>query len=87
MGELDAFGKPKRKTTSKPALTKGKRAATAELKQRRETGGGRRRCPGRRRPRRARRPEARRGGQGVGGDVCEAGLWGDFRGGVSRLEA
>ncbi len=36
MGELDLFGKPKRKTTSKPALTKGKRAATAELKQRRD---------------------------------------------------
>ena len=36
MGELDAFGKPKRKTTSKPALTKGKRASTAELKQRRD---------------------------------------------------
>ena len=36
MGELDAFGKPKRKTTSKTTLTKGKRAATAELKQWRE---------------------------------------------------
>lgn len=33
MGELDAFGKPKRKTTSKTILAKGKRAATAELKQ------------------------------------------------------
>lgn len=33
MGELDLFGKPKRKTTSKAALTKGKRAATAELKR------------------------------------------------------
>lgn len=33
MGELDLFGKPKRKTTSKAALTKGKRVATAELKQ------------------------------------------------------
>ena len=32
MGELDAFGKPKRKTTSKTTLTKGKIAATAELK-------------------------------------------------------
>ena len=30
---------------------------------------------------------ARRGGQGVGGDACEAGLWGGLRGGVSRLEA
>ena len=87
MGELDAFGKPKRKATSKPALTKGKRAATAELKQRREARGGRRRCPGRRRPRRARRPEARRGGQGVGRDAREAGLRGDLRGGVPRLEA
>lgn len=27
------FGKPKRKTTSKTTLTKGKRAAAAELKQ------------------------------------------------------
>lgn len=36
MGELDAFGKPKRKTTAKTTLTKGKRAATAELKQWRE---------------------------------------------------
>lgn len=36
MGELDLFGKPKRKTTSKTTLTKGKRAATAELKQRRD---------------------------------------------------
>ena len=33
MGELDAFGKLKRKTTSKTTLAKGKRAATAELKQ------------------------------------------------------
>ena len=33
MCELDLFGKPKRKTTSKAALTKGKRAATAELKR------------------------------------------------------
>ena len=87
MGELDAFGKPKRKTTSKTTLTKGKIAATAELKQWREARGGRRRCPGRRRPRRARCPEARRDGQGVGGDAYEAGLRGDFRGGVSRLEA
>lgn len=44
-------------------------------------------APGRRGPRRARRPEARRGGQGVGGDAREAGLRGDLRGGVPRLEA
>lgn len=36
---------------------------------------------------RARRPEARRGGRGVGRDAREAGLRGDLRGGVPRLEA
>lgn len=35
-GELDRFGNPKRKTTSKTTLIQGKRAATAELKQWRE---------------------------------------------------
>lgn len=34
--ELDGFGKPKRKATSKTTLTQGKRAATVELKQWRE---------------------------------------------------
>ena len=33
------------------------------------------------------RPVARRGGQGVGRDAREAGLRGDLRGGVPRLEA
>ena len=54
---------------------------------RREARGGRGWRTGRRGPRRARRPEARRGGQGVGRDAREAGLRGDLRGGVPRLEA
>ena len=54
---------------------------------RREARGGRGRRAGRRGPRGARRPEARRGGQGVGRDAREAGLRGDLRGGVPRLEA
>ena len=49
---------------------------------RREVRGGHRQRPGRRRPRRARCPEARRGGQGEDAEAREAGFGGDLRRGV-----